>query len=765
MSQESLSQCNIHLSGSVKDSETGLPVSFAFIEIQPIKMTTVADSNGVYHIHGLCPGNYQVVCTRVGFLLSETAVTIQNDTLLSHHIIFDPSFYRVVEVESNKNPIRIGTAVSQLNKEDLMKQNGRALSDQLENLQGVYSLKTGSSIGKPVIHGLHSSRVLVYNNGIRHEGQQWGSEHAPEIDPQLAEQITIAYGSAGLRYGHDVIGGVILIEPSDIIRTPGFQGEVNLVGRSNGRSGSVSGKIEANFKRIKSLGLMFQGTTQKTGNIHSPDITLDNTGHDNLNYATGVHFNKSRFGLQFFYSIYSSDIGIFSGSHTGNLTDLNNIIDGSLQPVGSKFTYNIARPKQHVLHELHKVRLHYVTGINSKIEVLYARQYNLREEYDKHIPRNDSIAGLNKPELKLEITTHSTDASWILRKGTQHTFQIGLCGTYQANTYEGRYVIPNFERYAYGAYLFYRWQGTKTTYESCIRYDVNDLMVYRYVNQSLTQKEHETSNVAFAMTVDHNISEYLSVGMSAGRTWRAMQANELYSNGLHHGAASFEIGDSTLHQEQSNHLLFQFKFLQDDIFIQVDPFVQFIDGYTFQVPTSTPVLTIRGAFPVFAYEQKDSWLTGIDAQFKMKLPQGIHIYSSCSILRARERETHLFLPQMPADRYSVRLSKEMKDYKRFLRTYISWGGKYINKQWRVDSHQDYLPAPNAYYVLHAETGTTWHTTKADILLSLSVDNLLNTTYRDYLNRFRYYADEPGRNFTVRITYQFKNQKNHDEINK
>jgi iron complex outermembrane receptor protein len=48
---------------------------------------------------------------------------------------------------------------------------------------------------------MHSNRVLILNNGIRQEGQQWGSEHAPEIDPFMAQKLTVIKGAAGVRYG------------------------------------------------------------------------------------------------------------------------------------------------------------------------------------------------------------------------------------------------------------------------------------------------------------------------------------------------------------------------------------------------------------------------------------------------------------------------------------------------------------------------------------------------------------------------------------
>src|SRR5688500_19161669 len=71
---------------------------------------------------------------------------------------------------------------------------GLVISEALSKINGVTLLQTGSTISKPVIHGLHSSRILTIVNGVRQEGQQWGNEHAPEIDPFIADKLTVIKG-------------------------------------------------------------------------------------------------------------------------------------------------------------------------------------------------------------------------------------------------------------------------------------------------------------------------------------------------------------------------------------------------------------------------------------------------------------------------------------------------------------------------------------------------------------------------------------------
>lgn len=735
------------------------------ITINPGNINVVADSTGSYTIDDMCAGSYHILCSRIGFKTEDKNILLQNDTVLFHHITFDPTFFRSVEIESQKSQITEGAGIRNISSDQLRIKSGLSLSEKLESVAGISSLKTGNNIVKPIIHGLHSSRILFFNNGIRHEGQQWGSEHAPEIDPELAEKITVAMGASGMRYGHDVIGGVVLVEPADNRRTPGVNGEINSTWMSNGRTISTSGKVQMNFKKIKPLGMMFQGSIHRGGNISTPDKTLDNTGQQRLNYAVGINYNKSRFGLQLFYSLFDADVGIYSGSHTGNLTDLNNIISGKTTLTDSDFTYQIDRPKQHMLHELHKARLYWITGINSKLEVLYARQYNLREEFDKHLPRNDSLAALDKPELQLEITTHSSDLNWSIKKGSAHNLHIGLRGVYQANTYEGRFVIPNFERYSGGAFLLYQWQNKSTNIETCIRYDNNQLHIYRYVNYVITDTIHYTGDYSATISLDQKVNEKISVGINLGRSWRAMQANELYSDGLHHGSASYERGNKSLREEISYNTNGRIFYKDKHSEIEINPYAQIIENFTYLLPELPPILTIRGVFPTFIYTQKNALLFGVDVAGKIRIPHGLLITAKSSILRAKQITTGDFISQMPSDRYEIQARKEIESLRKLSDGFISVGAIYVNRQWRTGDDLDYLEAPSPYTLIQASIGFSVKTENTTWMLAFSADNLFDTTYRDYLNRFRYYADEQGKNFTLRITYLFNKTNSKDNEKK
>ena len=70
---------------------------------------------------------------------------------------------------------------------------------------------------------------------------------------------------------------------------------------------------------------------------------------------------------------------------------------------------------------------------------------------------------------------------------------------------------------------------------------------------------------------------------------------------------------------------------------------------------------------------------------------------------------------------------------------------------RVDKIVDISTPPNGYHLLGMEFHWGAYPFFSDkISISLIFDNLLDKSYRNYLNRLRFYADEMGRNVMLQI---------------
>lgn len=754
---QSNDNCTSSLSGKVIDEHDKSVLLFANIYIKELETGAVSDTNGNYLINNICPGKYTVVVSHVGCEPIETTITINGNKKKNfypeHHAEELGQFSLVEEAYVEEQTV----ARKELSAKELHQSSGKSLGESLKKITGVTALNTGNSISKPVIHGLHSDRVLILNNGIRQEGQQWGNEHAPEIDPYIANKLSVIKGAEGIRYGANAIAGVVLVEPKALRDSSGVNGELNLAGSSNGRLGVSSGMLEGNIGKLNGLSWRVQGTLKRSGNVSAPNYFMKNTGLKEYNFSWATGYLKPKYGIETFYSQFNTDIGIFSAAHIGNLTDLQRAIEAEEPLEPADFTYDIERPYQHIEHELFKVKSYLATGDVGKLELVYARQYNLRQEYDKHISRNDSIAALNLPELQFEITSHTGELSWIQNRKGAFKAQAGFSGIYQANTVDGRQFIPGFIKYGSGLFFIEKWrsENRKLELEVGLRYDYIYQQVYKWENKEYISPEYIYNNTSGSIGAIYKPTDKLTARINYGMAWRPPNVSELYSDGLHHGAAAVEYGDTELVAEKAHNTILGIDYVNDKWLIQVEGYYNRINNFIYLKPSLPATLTIRGAFPTFKYEQVNASFTGVDFKTSYKFYKSLKWNVKASVIQAKNLATNEGIVGIPANRIETGLAYELKKLGYLKNAYTELNVQQVFQQKNVPAESDYLSPPEGYQVLNFNLGFDIPTYKHQKLtVDFEINNLLNTAYRDYLNRFRYYANELGRNYSLKLKMTF-----------
>ncbi|MDV3166631.1 MAG: TonB-dependent receptor, partial ['Waltheria sp.' little leaf phytoplasma] len=480
----------------------------------------------------------------------------------------------------------------------------KTIGDLLQAVNGVTLLSNGGTVSKPVIHGLHSNRILMVNNGIRQEDQQWGSEHAPNIDPFLASRITVIKGAAGVRYGTDAIGGVVLVEPAPL-RTSGWGGEVNLAGFSNNRMGVAEAMIEHGLKQVPGLAFRLQGTLKQGGNYRIPGYYVANTGVKESDYSAAIAYRRPHQSIELFYSHFNTDLGIYRGSHTGSKDDLLQAIKSDTPLVSAGFTYNIGRPRQHVAHDLAKLKLNAENQLG-KWSLVYAFQHNFRQEYDV-MRKDDGKAQLN---LTLNTQTLNLNLDHVTWKGL--TGEIGVDGIFQTNRFPAgdRLFIPWYNTAGGGLYLIERWKRNSWTVEGGLRYDYRWYNVWNNEgnNQAVVEYQYAYNSLSGTLGVSKAVTSRLNLSATLSNAWRAPQANELFSAGLHQEAARIELGNKDLLPERSYGLNLEGKWqATPKLSAELSLYSQYIRNYIYLEP-GADLLTIRGYFKTFHYRQTNAWL-------------------------------------------------------------------------------------------------------------------------------------------------------------
>lgn len=748
--------CTLELKGKVLDANTQKPLAYATILIKGSSQGAITDDSGTFLIDHLCAGSYTVSCSMIGhdpvdfqIVLNENRVQdfqLETSAVALEQVIVKEKAIAPVSTQAN----------STLQGTDLESGKAQGLGEALKRLPGVTTLNTGHSISKPVIQGLNGNRIVILNNGVRLEAQQWGDEHAPEIDPFIASKVSVVKGAAGVRYGSEAIGGVVLVEPKALREKAGLGGEVNLGAASNGRSGVVSASIEGALGGKLPLSARLQGTFKRGGNVHTPDYFQRNTGLQEFNYSWAVQLKKEKFSTALYYSIFSTQLGILRDAHIGNLTDLENAIERGRPLQDGEFSYEIGRPKQQVIHELFKWQLSLDVGEKSKLQVEAARQFNRRQEFDAHRPFGNLPDELTRPQFEFEITTYTTDVNLDHRWLPNTRGSIGVQGLLQQNTTDFGALIPNYTSRAGGVYWLERWRKYPSPWEleAGVRYDAKQLSLSTQGTDTIGRALRFSNFSGTAGAVYHFPQGTLR--FNAGTAWRAPHPNELYSDGVHHGAAAYELGDPNLRAERALNVALSANWEKPDRFsISVSIYQNYIADFIYLEPQDVPKLTIRGAFPAFNYRQANVRLSGIDWNAELFLRPKLSVESRAAILRAWNRDANDYLIYMPSDRfthglkYSFRKPKDAALQAPFMRFSMT----NVLRQNRVPEG-DLVPPPAGYTRFDLEAAMSLRLGTKPLELGLSVFNLFNARYRDYLNRFRYFTDELGTNIALRAKIIF-----------
>lgn len=748
--------CNLKLTGTVTDSYDGEKLEFAALGLLQVQKQAFTKSDGTFEFTNLCPGTYSIVCRHLGCKDTTISVTITQNTNIS--IVMPHKLNQIKEVdikgerghgESQANSMAI---VSVLWK-DLVPLLGGTLGDIVKTMPGVTVLQTGATIGKPVVNGFSGNRIVIMNNGVRLEGQQWGGEHAPEVDPNLSNIITVWYGARAVRFGPDAIGGVITLDAPRLPYGKKFGGNTNLAGYSNNRMGVASAQIESGFG--KNWAWRLQGTYRKGANVFTPNYGLDNTALREGDFSGSIGYKNEKWKVEAYVSRFDTKIGIFKGAHIGNLSDLQQAISSTVPfYTTNSHTYAFNRPYQHVVHYTGKLNVRYYINDANTLTFQYAAQNNSRAEYDKDKPLNDSLAALNRPEFLFNLSTHTVDATYNYHSD-EWDIMAGITGMQQSNVWDGRYFIPNFRAFNTGAFTTAEYTRNHWSFEAGLRYDIRFLQIFRNIGGNIVSPKYTFQNPSASVMVKYkDLLPGLSVGSWLGMAWRPPTVSELYSNGLHHGAAAYEIGDTSFTAEVGYNANAYVYYEKEGIEFRALFHYTYFDNYINLEPVLPPTLTISGAFPTFKYRQVQATYTSLNFSLSVDVTKGLCLFTRNTMLWAYNLSAKQFLLTAPPHRFQLGARYEFNDKKWFEHPYIEVLGSHTTRQYLVDPALDYSPPPAAYTLLNIEAGFTAHIRNTHFTVSIAAANLLNTSYRDYLDRFRYFTDAMGRNFSIKLHIPF-----------
>ncbi|MGB5368874.1 MAG: TonB-dependent receptor [Flavobacteriaceae bacterium] len=700
------------VSGTVTDASNGMPLEGVEVYFPQLEKGSVTDNKGYFKLNNLPKGNYKLLASFIGFeTFSKTLSLVEGENKLD--IILSPS---AIEMEE----VIVSTPFHKLQRENVMKveraniselrANGAVtLSDGLTNIPGVESVTTGMGIGKPVIRGLSSNRVVVYTQGVRLENQQFGDEHGLGISDAGIESIEVIKGPSSLLYGSDAMGGVLYLNPEKFAPSNTTLGDVNLNYFSNTIGLNGNAGLQTSGEKFKFLvrGSAASHADYKTGDGER----VTNSRFSEYDLKTGMAYQVANFKTELRYNYNDLKLGIPEeiGSQETERTPV-----APYQEIGN----HILSSKTNVFFK------------NSSLQAIFGYTYNNRKEFEE-----EDLAVVTA--LDMELKTLSYNVQYNLPKIGELETIFGVQGMHQNNANFGEEIlIPDAVTNDIG------FLGTSHLHFK----NGHDLQLGLRFDRRAIQGEANGNpgEMDYIAPLDRSFNSFNS---SIGYKWdfpknflgrinlasgfRAPNLAELTSNGVHEGTNRYEIGNPDLKRERNIQTDLSLEYNNKHIELYANGFYNTIQDYIFIEPNGEFV----GADAVFLYTQQDAKLYGgeIGVHLHPHPLDWLHMESSFETVTGKTKSGD-FLPLIPANRWTNTFRVEFsKPQKTLQNSYL-----FVTLQsfFRQNNTSFFETATAGYNLLNMGLGGQLLLGKQPLQFRISANNILDKTYISHLSRLK-----------------------------
>lgn len=675
----------------------------------------------------------------------------------------------VTVIGNSKKEAMMRTSMSsvQIDRNYLQHHFSGSLMQTLSHIPGVKAMSIGSGQSKPAIRGLGFNRMVVAQNGIKHEGQQWGDDHGLEIDQFAIDRIEVLKGPAALLYGSDAIGGVVNLY-SNFIPTKPFQGAISVYSRSNNASIGASARLEGSrggfFWRSNFTFIDYADYKVPTDSIQYysyyirlKDKRLRNTAGTERNAGVTLGYKTYRFKTDLRLSNTYAKSGFFANAHgiEVRLSDID--YDRSIR--------DIDLPLQRVNH-FQAVSNSWYKADRYKIEANLSYQHNKRSEHSEPVAHGYMPKPSSSLEREFEKRTYSGNIVALWELAESHNLTIGGNLEYQHNRRGGwGFIIPDFETFAWGFSAAHRYNVNKDfSLNAGVRYDNIRTHIHSYFDWYKTPisasdsifKERSVnlkrnfSNLTWSLGLNLRREQWL-LKANIGKSFRVPIAKELGADGVNYNIFRYEKGNATLRPEASYQLDLGIHWDSKAVEVEVNPFINYFPNYIYMNPTPL----YKEGLQLYEYTQSRVFRWGMELNATWNIS---------SRLQAELKGEYLFARQLSGEKkgYSLPFStpwsidaglcylygKEARQKEDYLMLHTLF----------VGSQNDIVPPEKpttGYYTINFSVGKTFLLAGRKMQASLRIENLLNKKYYDHTSYYRLIdVPEPGRNIAMMIEYKF-----------
>ena len=577
-------ETKVTIRGKITDAKNGEALQGASIYIPDAKTGAISNTNGEYTIKNIAPGYYLVEVSSIGYASIAVQLHItgnmQKDFALSPSVIENEGV-TVTGVSTATKLRRTPTPVTIIRKSELTQVTATNLIDAISKTPGVSQITTGPSISKPMIRGLGYNRVVVLNDGVRQEGQQWGDEHGIEIDEYSVNKVEVLKGPASLIYGSDAMAGVINILTNVAVPEGTIKG--NIIG--NYQTNNSMRGLGANIAGNKNgFNWKVYGSLKAAGDYKNKyDGKVFNSRYKERNFGGYIGYNGNWGYSHLLLSSYHQEPGLIEGDRdetTGKFTRVVNENGTEVTQIASGDDYKGTSPeipRQRIGHFKIATDSRFNIG-KGKLDLNLGYQNNKRKEFGNVLAPDD-------PDLYFDLSTFTYSFQYHLPAMSGWQTAIGINGMQQSNNNKAEEVlIPEYRLFDIGGYVYLQKNFDRFTVSGGLRFDNRNLHSKALMENNEVKFKAFTrsfSNISGSACISYEAGKAITLKFNIARGFRAPAIAELGSNGAHEGTNRYEYGDQHLKSETSLQFDGGIDINTSHVSLTASAFVNMIDHFIF----------------------------------------------------------------------------------------------------------------------------------------------------------------------------------------
>ena len=640
-----------------------------------------------------------------------------------------------------------------------------SLMQTLSRLPGVQAMSIGSGESKPVIRGLGFNRVLVAENGIKHEGQQWGDDHGLEVDQFAVEQAEVIKGPAALVYGSDAIGGVINLRSNTIPVVP-FSGSVLLFARSNnesigssvrlaGRRGKFWYKANATWVDYADYRVPADSIEYYSYYIRLKKQRLRNTAGREMDGSLMLGYAGEGWRTSLRITDVDTRAGFFANAHglEVRLSDID--YDRSRRDIDLPY-----HRVNHLALASHTSR----SWMGGMLEADLAYQNNRQREFSE--PVSHGYMPIPPGTLERSFDKHTLTAHLRARhESGKHQLQGGISLEHQRNRRGGwGFILPRFEQTAFGGFALDRWAiSDQFALTAGIRYDYGNVRIHSYHDWYQTPVDGDSAYVGRSASLWRDFNSLTwSVGvnrmlgdwmlkLNVGKSFRMPIAKELGTDGVNYNLFRYEKGNTSLKPEESYQVDAGIVYEKGVLSVQLTPYLNYFPNYIYLNPTPQ----YKEGLQLYYYTQAKVLRWGFEASVSWKILPCLRLDADGEYLYARQLSGEKKGYGLP---FSTPWSARA-ELRYLLPAQDPAKSGFVALEWQVVGTQDRIVPPEektkGHQLLNASIGKKFKIGGNQLELTLRGENLLGKRYYDHTSYYRLIGvPEPGRNFSAMVSWMF-----------